>query len=63
MKCPCRYCEERHVGCHGDCPRYMEWTGQLKELREDRDADAMINSVAGDRRRRKEKYNKHVHFA
>ena len=37
--CPCRYCEERTVDCHGKCPKYKEWqenkpknkTGFLKE--------------------------------
>ena len=22
---PCRNCEDRHVGCHGTCERYIDW--------------------------------------
>ena len=24
-ECPCRYCTERKVGCHGKCNKYKSW--------------------------------------
>ena len=24
-KCPCRTCDQRRTGCHGDCEGYKEW--------------------------------------
>lgn len=32
-KCPCRYCENRHVGCHGTCNKYKEWALENEKLR------------------------------
>ena len=34
---PCKNCvpPERHLGCHQDCPRYVEWKKQNDERRED----------------------------
>lgn len=23
--CPCKKCDNRHVGCHGRCANYQEW--------------------------------------
>ena len=25
---PCRDCQDRHVGCHADCERHLEWQKQ-----------------------------------
>ena len=25
MKCPCRGCEDRKLGCHGVCTKYEDW--------------------------------------
>lgn len=39
-KCPCYGCEDRKVGCHGQCKKYKDWqeskpkikkTGYLKD--------------------------------
>lgn len=27
MNTPCRGCEERRIGCHGGCERYLDWRG------------------------------------
>ena len=29
--CPCRYCADRVVGCHGKCMKYMEWNAKRKK--------------------------------
>ena len=34
MKCPCRYCEKRDVGCHGKCSDYKEWKAESDKLHE-----------------------------
>ncbi len=36
MKCPCRDCEKRKVGCHGTCPEYKEWAEENDRLRKQR---------------------------
>ena len=33
---PCYKCEERHVGCHGQCEKYQEYAGIGAENREER---------------------------
>lgn len=33
MKCPCRYCEKRYVGCHGNCSDYKEWNSENEKLK------------------------------
>ena len=33
MKCPCRYCEKRHIGCHAKCSDYQEWNNENERLR------------------------------
>lgn len=30
----CKDCPDRHVGCHSDCERYLEFRKKLDELRE-----------------------------
>ena len=27
---PCKDCADRHVGCHGTCPTYIEWSEKRK---------------------------------
>lgn len=33
---PCYKCEERHIGCHATCERYLEYAGIVAENREGR---------------------------
>lgn len=30
MKCPCKGCKERYVGCHAQCDRYRNWSNYDK---------------------------------
>lgn len=31
-ECPCRYCkDERHVGCHAECPKWEKWEKMKKK--------------------------------
>ena len=41
MPGPCRNCEERRVGCHAECERYLTWAKARREARE-RDYDKRI---------------------
>lgn len=29
---PCKDCEERHLGCHSECKRYLEYLNEHKEI-------------------------------
>lgn len=40
--CPCRYCENRHVGCHSECNKYQEWAKLNTLEREKRQAAERI---------------------
>ena len=35
---PCTKCEKRHVGCHSDCPDFIEWEKKRSKLKELNDA-------------------------
>lgn len=32
MKCPCKACENRKLGCHGSCEQYQQWTADRHEI-------------------------------
>jgi len=46
MKCPCKDCEKRYVGCHGDCLEYKEWSSENERLKQkyknERDVNRMV---------------------
>lgn len=31
MKCPCKDCEYRHLGCHAGCEHYHAWRADKKQ--------------------------------
>lgn len=33
MECPCRWCEDRKVGCHAKCKPYLDYAKVLEETR------------------------------
>lgn len=39
MKCPCRGCERRKIGCHTSCPEYGAWAAEIIQRREARARD------------------------
>lgn len=43
MKNPCHNCEERELGCHGRCERYIEWANERRVLREKATAERILN--------------------
>lgn len=28
LKCPCRHCDQRTVGCHAECPAYLAFRAE-----------------------------------
>lgn len=34
MKCPCKGCEKRKIGCHTNCPDYGAWAAEAVRRRE-----------------------------
>lgn len=66
IECKCKGCEERHPGCHSDCPDYILFRKKLDEENKKKIEDRGPNMhyvdgaayAAGNRRsRRKEKTN------
>lgn len=47
---PCKDCEDKYIGCHADCEKYIEYTKRQKELKKKVDAERRINSVYIDRK-------------
>ncbi len=48
LNCPCKDCEERHIGCHSDCSKYIEAKPQTYEVKKaaakGKEADFYISS-------------------
>jgi len=36
MNAPCHGCPDRHVGCHGTCERYKEYSEERQRIRAER---------------------------
>ena len=32
MKCPCKGCDHRKLGCHGNCEQYKAWAEEREEI-------------------------------
>ena len=39
MKCPCKACEKRKLGCHGFCEGYKEWAAKRQEANRKRQTE------------------------
>jgi len=52
----CKYCAKRHVGCHDNCPEYLEYKRKLALEREAERKVKALNEYAkrsyGNRRRK-----------
>ena len=44
MSC-CYKCEDRYVGCHSKCEKYLEELEQIKEVKAKRLQDSIIDST------------------
>ena len=45
MKCPCKGCKDRFVGCHSKCDGYASWKAEQDEKREERQKAREQNSL------------------
>ena len=58
---PCtRDCPKRHIGCHSDCPDYIEWSQKRIERkraeRNQKEVQRNLDQYEVDRRKRLKKY-------
>ena len=35
-QCPCQNCQERVVGCHSSCQKYIDWSAEKSRLKDKR---------------------------
>lgn len=43
MRQPCRYCADRHQGCHAECEKYKAWKAELDEARKADETRKMLD--------------------
>lgn len=59
MKVPCYKCEDRYVGCHGECEKYIAFRSERESIYEKRRKDVAVREyqsaqmVANWKRRKK----------
>lgn len=54
----CRYCEKRHIGCHGTCKEYIEESKSREAAREDRRIKVSLREYSRETHRRLTKKGK-----
>jgi len=52
---PCRGCEERYVGCHGSCEKYIQAKKETEEAKENERAYKANVDYLGERKRKRER--------
>ena len=67
MKPVCLNCEERYVGCHGSCERYIEAKNEHLENENQRKKDKWVRFSVGDEMARRvarkaQKENRKIRF-
>lgn len=52
IKCPCKNCSRRVIGCHADCNEYKEWREELTDENENikKEREKVLNHDAHIRR-------------
>ena len=48
MKCPCKGCDHRKLGCHGFCDGYQKWRDWKEEVNRKRQADGELKQLSRD---------------
>ena len=56
MRCPCKNCTERKLGCHGTCERYKAWKDYDQANKNDYKKRCELDAISWYAR----KYNKGV---
>lgn len=60
MECPCRYCEDRHTGCHASCERYAGYDAERKAISKARFEQLELDTLQVDRLlKRRKKWQMH----
>ena len=57
---PCRYCENRILGCHDRCEKYMEFKRERERIREARSSESdasghIVDCLRKQKKRRRRK--------
>ena len=52
MKCPCRGCEDRKLGCHGFCKRYQAFRDEREEISRKRYEEQKARDTMSERGKR-----------
>lgn len=48
MKCPCKGCDHRKLGCHGFCDEYRNWRDWKEGVNRKRQADGELKQLSRD---------------
>jgi len=56
IKCDCKGCKERYVGCHATCEKYQDFLKRNEVIRKKRKYDRYVSNNSGWGYRRKQKY-------
>ena len=52
MKCPCKGCDNRKLGCHGFCEGYKAWSAEREEVNRKRSAEQDARQLSRDHERK-----------
>ena len=52
MKCPCKGCEDRKLGCHGFCKRYKAFRDEREEISRKRYEEQKARDTMSERGKR-----------
>lgn len=44
-KSPCQFCEDREIGCHSKCEKYIAFQNDIASIREERLKQLKINDA------------------
>lgn len=45
---PCKGCQDRHVGCHSTCLKYIDWKQERQVLLDKKRAESKVNEAVLD---------------
>lgn len=48
MKCPCKGCDHRKLGCHGRCDEYQKWSAWKIGINQKRHEDKEVRQLSRD---------------
>lgn len=60
MTGPCKGCQRRKPGCHGNCERYLNWRAGLEERRRSWINEHMADTVLARAKERRLKFQRRV---